>query len=70
MATESLEDESLSEEEQEELLQEVERKRSLQGAAAVAVALIGISFSAFQMWIAARGSTFYLAIPFTGIEYT
>ncbi|WP_254536157.1 TRAP transporter permease [Halomarina litorea] len=55
-------DETLSEEEQEELLQEIERRRSLTGFAAIAVAIVGISFSAFQMWLAARGQIFRLSL--------
>ncbi|MFC7156566.1 TRAP transporter permease [Halomarina halobia] len=57
-------DDVLSEEEQKRLRQEVERRRSLSGAAAVAVSVVGILFSAFQMWIAARGQTFRLDLPF------
>ncbi|RZH68854.1 TRAP transporter permease [Natrinema altunense] len=56
--------ETVSEEEQEEIMQEVERRRTLQGPAVVAVALIGILLSAFQLWLAARGRTF--AVPFPG----
>jgi TRAP transporter 4TM/12TM fusion protein len=55
-------DETLSEEEQEELLQEIERRRSLSGVAAIAVAFVGIAFSAFQMWLAARGQVFRLSL--------
>ncbi|SEW26511.1 TRAP transporter permease [Natrinema salifodinae] len=58
--------ESLSEEEQEELLQEVERKRSHRGLAAAVVALVGITFSAFQMWIAANSYRFAATIPGVG----
>ena len=47
----------------EDVLEEIERKRSLRGPAAVAVAAIGISFSLFQLWLAARGSTFAIPIP-------
>ncbi|WP_435099106.1 TRAP transporter permease [Halarchaeum sp. P4] len=55
-------------EEADELVQELERKRSLRGVAAIAVAVIGIAFSAFQLWIAARGfsSTITLPIPVVG----
>ncbi|MFP8957887.1 TRAP transporter permease [Natrialbaceae archaeon A-CW3] len=56
----------LSEAEQEQILQEVERRRTLTGVAAIAVAFIGISFSAFQMWIAARSFTFELTLPLYG----
>ncbi|OVE84018.1 C4-dicarboxylate ABC transporter permease [Natronolimnobius baerhuensis] len=54
--------EELSEEEQKEILQEVERTRSPRGPAAVIVALLGITFSAFQMWIAARSYVFWVPI--------
>ena len=47
----------------DEVLDEIERKRSLRGAAVVAVATIGITFSLFQLWIAARGSTFAIPVP-------
>lgn len=47
----------------EDLLDEVERKRSLGGRAAIAVTVIAIFFSAFQMWIAARGFRFELTLP-------
>jgi len=50
----------------EEVLEEIDRKRTLRGPAVVGVALVGISFSLFQLWLAARGSTF--AIPFPGRE--
>ncbi|WP_255169406.1 TRAP transporter permease [Natrononativus amylolyticus] len=48
----------LSEEEQQQLMEEVERRRTHRGIAAALVIVIAISFSAFQMWIAARGYTF------------
>ncbi|WP_117593889.1 TRAP transporter permease [Haloprofundus halophilus] len=60
------EEEELSEEEKQELIDELERKRNLRGAAAVAVAFIGICFSAFQMWLAARGFIFELTLPVVG----
>jgi len=50
----------------EEVLEEIDRKRTLRGPAVVGVALVGISFSLFQLWLAARGSTF--AVPFPGRE--
>jgi TRAP transporter 4TM/12TM fusion protein len=56
----------LEEDEQQELMEEVERRRSHQGGALIFVALIAISFSAFQMWIAARGRTFGATLPFVG----
>ncbi|SEH13422.1 TRAP transporter, 4TM/12TM fusion protein [Natronorubrum sediminis] len=57
---------ALSEDEQDELLQEVQRRRTLSGLAAALVALIGISFSAFQMWIAARSYYFGATLPLVG----
>ncbi|WP_336344666.1 TRAP transporter permease [Halalkalicoccus ordinarius] len=62
-------DEDIEGENPDEILQEIERKRSLRGWGAIVVAAIGIVFSIFQVWIAARGFTFYLAIPFTGIRF-
>ena len=53
-------------EETEALIQEIERKRSLTGWAVVAVATIGIAFSAFQMWLAAKGFVLSLAVPGLG----
>ncbi|MES3517699.1 MAG: TRAP transporter fused permease subunit [Natronomonas sp.] len=50
----------------EELLEEIERRRSLRGPAVVAVALVGIAFSLFQLWIAARGFVFEATIPGVG----
>ncbi|MFC7075169.1 TRAP transporter permease [Haloarcula halophila] len=56
----------ISDEEVDEVLQEIERKRSLQGPAAVAVAIIGVSFSVFQMWLAAKGFVLSLDVPVVG----
>ncbi|WP_226482889.1 TRAP transporter permease [Natrinema amylolyticum] len=55
--------EEVSHEEAEELIQEIERRRSLQGAAAVAVAAIGILFSVFQLFLAARSFSFTIWLP-------
>ena len=66
MSTDTQDAESLSNEEQDELLQEVERSRSHQGLSAAFVALIGITFSAFQMWIAARSYQFSATLPGIG----
>jgi TRAP transporter 4TM/12TM fusion protein len=57
------ETEEVSREEAEELIDEIERRRSLQGAAAVAVAAIGILFSVFQLYLAARSFTFTVWLP-------
>ncbi|WP_255194833.1 TRAP transporter permease [Halorarius litoreus] len=56
----------LTEEEQEELLKELERKRSLSGAAAIVVSLIAIAFSLYQVWLAARGFEFVFTLPLVG----
>jgi len=53
-------------EDADQVLEEIERKRSLRGAALVAVAAVGITFSLFQLWIAARGFTFEATIPGIG----
>jgi len=53
-------------EETEALIQEIERKRSLTGWATVAVATIGIAFSFFQMWLAAKGFVLSLTVPALG----
>ena len=47
----------------DEVFEEIDKRRALRGAAAVAVAVIGITFSAFQLWIAARGFVFEIPIP-------
>jgi len=52
--------------ETDELLQEIERKRTLRGAATVVVSIIGILFSAYQMWFAARGFEFVISVPLLG----
>ena len=56
----------LSEEEYEQLLQEIERKRVPRGVAAVVVSAIAVAFSAFQLWLAARGFILTLPVPFVG----
>lgn len=50
----------------DELLQEVEKKRSLSGWATILVATVGIAFSAFQLWLAARSFQFEFTIPLYG----
>jgi len=64
---ETLED--IEGEDADEILEEVERKRSLRGIASITVAAIAISFSAFQMWIAARGREFEFGIPLSGTGF-
>ncbi|WP_255191197.1 TRAP transporter permease [Natronobeatus ordinarius] len=56
----------LSEEERDEIISEVTRRRSLRGVALVVVAVVGITFSAFQLWIAARGTIFEATLPLFG----
>ena len=56
--------EGVSRKEAEELIDEIERRRSLQGVAAVAVAAIGMLFSVFQLFLAARSFTFTVPLPF------
>ncbi|WP_302081792.1 TRAP transporter permease [Salinibaculum rarum] len=56
----------LSREEADELLEEIERRRSLTGLAALAVATVGILFSVFQMWLAAKSFTATVWIPIVG----
>ncbi|MCD2202319.1 TRAP transporter permease [Halobacterium sp. KA-6] len=51
----------LSREEADELIDEIERRRSLKGLAALAVSAIGILFSLFQLILAAQ--SFYFTIP-------
>ncbi|CDK39692.1 TRAP transporter fused permease subunit [Halorubrum sp. AJ67] len=47
----------------EEVFEEIDNRRSLSGAAVVAVAAVGITFSAFQLWLGARGFVFDFGIP-------
>ena len=55
--------EHLSQAEADELVDEIERRRSLSGVAALAVAAIGIAFSVFQLFLAARSFTFTVPVP-------
>jgi TRAP transporter 4TM/12TM fusion protein len=59
-------DAPIPEEEQQELIEELERKRTPRGATAVAVTVVAILFSAFQMWLAARGFVFRVDLPVVG----
>ncbi|WP_144905423.1 TRAP transporter permease [Halobellus captivus] len=56
-------DAEITKEEAEELIEEIERRRSLKGLAALAVAVIGIAFSLFQLALAARSFTFTIPLP-------
>jgi TRAP transporter 4TM/12TM fusion protein len=53
-------------EDTDELIDELERRRSLRGLAGIAVIVIAVAFSAFQLWIAARGFTFRFSLPLIG----
>ena len=63
LPNEEVEDEQLSEDEQQELIDELERRRDPRGLAAIAVTVVALTFSLFQMWLAARGFVFALPIP-------
>ena len=52
--------------EQQEVIDEVQRRRSHRGIAVIVVSLIAITFSAFQMYIAARGRRFGGTLPVVG----
>ena len=56
-------DEEISRADAEELLEEIERRRSLQGGAALIVSLIGLAFSTFQLALAAKSFTFTIPLP-------
>ncbi|ELZ22935.1 TRAP transporter 4TM/12TM fusion protein [Haloterrigena salina JCM 13891] len=66
MSIDTNDTDTVSDEQTDEVLEEIERRRTLRGPAAILVALIGISFSAFQMWIAARGRQFGGTLPMIG----
>ncbi|WP_380679425.1 TRAP transporter permease [Salinigranum sp. GCM10025319] len=59
-------EEEISREEADQLLEEIERRRSLKGLTAITVAAIGILFSLFQMWLAAKSFTSTVWIPIVG----
>ena len=59
-------EEAIRGEDRQELLDEVERRRTHRGLAVLVVSLIAITFSAFQMWIAARGRRFGATLPVVG----
>ncbi|WP_135829922.1 TRAP transporter permease [Halorussus halobius] len=59
-------DAPISEDEQQELIEQLERRRTLRGAAAIVVTVVAILFSAFQMWLAARGFVFRVDLPVVG----
>ena len=47
----------------DEVFEEIDKRRTVRGIAAVVVAVVGITFSAFQLWIAARGFVFEFTVP-------
>ena len=47
----------------DQVFEEIDKRRDLRGVAVIAVATVGILFSAFQLWIAARGFVFEFTIP-------
>jgi TRAP-type uncharacterized transport system fused permease subunit len=53
-------------EDTDELIDELERRRSLRGLAAIVVVIVGVAFSAFQLWLAARGFIFRFSLPLYG----
>ena len=59
-------DDSVPDADPDELVEEIDNKRTLRGPAVVAVATVGILFSAYQMWLAARGFTFQVTVPTVG----
>ena len=63
LPNDEIEDEQLSEDEQQELIDELERRRDPRGLAAIAVTVVALTFSLFQMWLAARGFVFAVPIP-------
>jgi len=58
--------EQLSSEEADELVREIEQRRSLRGIAAGVVALVGIAFSVFQLFLASQGFSFGFSLPVVG----
>ncbi|MFO8115236.1 MAG: TRAP transporter fused permease subunit [Halorubrum sp.] len=47
----------------DQVFEEIDNRRSLTGWPLVAVAAVGITFSAFQLWLGARGFVFEFTIP-------
>jgi TRAP transporter 4TM/12TM fusion protein len=66
MTAQNSADDEITPEETDELLEEIERRRSLRGGLAVAVATIGILFSIFQLFLAAQGFEFGFTLPLLG----
>jgi len=47
----------------DEVFEEIDDRRSLTGVSLVTVAVVGILFSAFQLWLGARGFVFEFTVP-------
>lgn len=65
-SSDALTDSDVTAEDADDLIEELERRRSLRGIAAMAVLVIAVAFSAFQLWIAARGFIFRFSLPLIG----
>lgn len=59
----SIEPEPEGSEAADEVFEEIDDRRSLTGTSLVAVAVVGILFSAFQLWLGARGFVFEFTVP-------
>ncbi|GAB7008404.1 TRAP transporter permease [Halorubrum trueperi] len=61
--SDAVEPDSEGSEAADQVFEEIDNRRSLTGPAVVAVALVGIAFSAFQLWLGARGFVFEFGVP-------
>jgi TRAP transporter 4TM/12TM fusion protein len=59
-------DSDVTAEDAEDIVEELERRRSLRGVAAIAVLVIAVAFSVFQLWIAAQGFIIRFSLPLIG----
>jgi TRAP transporter 4TM/12TM fusion protein len=59
-------DEEVGEAAVQEVVEEFVRRRTPSGAVAVVVSVVGVAFSAFQLWLAARGFIFVVPVPGIG----
>ena len=66
MTTTNLPSDDESSPDADDLVQEIQRKRSVTGWLAIAVALIGIAFSMFQILLAAKSFYWTLPLPIVG----
>ncbi|WP_144798632.1 TRAP transporter permease [Halorubrum depositum] len=53
--------------EADQVFEEIDNRRSLTGIPLIAVAVVGILFSSFQLWLGARGFVFEFTIPGFGV---